>query len=420
MNKLVEYKPTEQILFVPNIDEEDYKIPNVTIPAEAPGSTVITTPDNYDYVSKLAEIRSKMPVEVKESIQTNTPAKVTGTADYEKIVNEYINLNPNDKDDLDILTRLARIESGFNFGAENAKTKAFGAYQIMPFNFAGSTREQLATDPLLQIKTAIGLLRKQRKVFNEKDYKRAAELGYSRADLDTIAWFSGPQGARNFIHKGINASDGNNTISQYLAKINKARQGGSLEEGKSLIEIGRKQYKIKIAETDEEKSVGLSNLKELPKDEGMLFIIKDDEKDEDDLVWFTMEDTKFPLDIVFLDDDFEVTQVSKGEPLSSEPIYGKGDYVLEVNSDSGIRIDDELEFVSEKEVNKKMIVLDSEGKPQMTLDGGERIFSIKNTKVLIKFAKKASVSNKDNDYKALGKRVFKFLDLQDSTPAEYV
>ena len=35
-----------------------------------------------------------------------------------------------------------------------------------------------------------------------------------------------------------------------------------------------------------------------------------------------------------------------------------------------------------------MMVLDVEGNAQMTLDGGERIFSIKNTKILIKFAKK--------------------------------
>ena len=44
---------------------------------------------------------------------------------------------------------------------------------------------------------------------------------------------------------------------------------------------------------------------------------------------------KIPLDIVFIDDNFEVLQVSKGQPLAKEPIYGKGNYVLEVNPDSG-------------------------------------------------------------------------------------
>lgn len=133
-----------------------------------------------------------------------------------------------------------------------------------------------------------------------------------------------------------------------------------------------------------------------------------------------MEDTKIPLDIIFIDDNFEVLQVSKGEPLSEEPIYGKGSYVLEVNSDSKIIVGDELEFKSDKTVNSKMMVLDVDGNAQMTLDGGERIFSIKNTKVLIKFAKKSYATKKDNDYKALGKRVFKFLEVQDSNEPEYV
>jgi len=133
-----------------------------------------------------------------------------------------------------------------------------------------------------------------------------------------------------------------------------------------------------------------------------------------------MQDTKFPLDIIFISEDLEVTQVSKGRPMSSEPIYGAGDYVLELNSRSGVKTGDDLEFMSDKEVNKKMMVLDSEGNPQMMLDGGERIMSINNTKTLIKFAKKASSTNKDNDYKALGKRVFKFLEMQNNATPEYV
>lgn len=133
-----------------------------------------------------------------------------------------------------------------------------------------------------------------------------------------------------------------------------------------------------------------------------------------------MEDTKIPLDIVFIDDNFEVLQVTKGIPLSEEPVYGQGNYVLEVNPDSGIAVGDELEFKTNKKVNTKMLVLDSEGNSQMTLDGGERIFSIKNTKILVKFAKKSTATQKDNDFKALGKRVFKFLEVQDTNEPEYV
>lgn len=56
----------------------------------------------------------------------------------------------------------------------------------------------------------------------------------------------------------------------------------------------------------------------------------------------------------------------------------------------------------------------------MELDGGERIFSRKHTKTLIKFAKKAATTDNDNDYRALGKRMFKFLQVQTDTDPEYV
>ena len=42
------------------------------------------------------------------------------------------------------------------------------------------------------------------------------------------------------------------------------------------------------------------------------------------------------------------------------------------------------------------------------------------TKTLIKFAKRAYSTNNDNDYKALGKRVFKFIQVQDSNEPEFV
>jgi len=57
-----------------------------------------------------------------------------------------------------------------------------------------------------------------------------------------------------------------------------------------------------------------------------------------------------------------------------------------------------------------MLVIGSDGKPQMQIVGGERIFSRRSTKVLIKKAKKADKSKEDKDYKALGKYAFKELD----------
>lgn len=183
------------------------------------------------------------------------------------------------------------------------------------------------------------------------------------------------------------------------------------------IKIGSKPYEVKIAQTDEEKEKGLQGVNELPENEGMLFIF-----DEAEDVSFWMKDTSIPLDIVFIDDELNVISVYQGIPESEEFITEKNvTFVLEVNQNSGINVGDELEFSPDKEVSKdKMLVLDSEGNPQMELEGGERIFSRANTKTLIKFAKKAYSTQSDNDFKALGKRVFKFLDIQDNNEPEYV
>ena len=126
-----------------------------------------------------------------------------------------------------------------------------------------------------------------------------------------------------------------------------------------------------------------------------------------------MKDTLIPLDIIFIDEDLNVISVDKGEPETEDAhVQDNVAFVLEVNQGSEIKTGDELEFSPSKNVDKsKMLVLDS---------GGEVIFSRPNIKILIKFAKKAASSDNDNDYKNLGKRVFKFLQVQEETEPEYV
>jgi hypothetical protein len=67
-----------------------------------------------------------------------------------------------------------------------------------------------------------------------------------------------------------------------------------------------------------------------------------------------------------------------------------------------------------------MYILGSDGNPQATLEGGERIFSRKNTVTLIKMAKRAYKSKSAADFKALGKKAFRYLEVQDSNTPEYV
>ena len=184
-----------------------------------------------------------------------------------------------------------------------------------------------------------------------------------------------------------------------------------------LIEIGNKKYKVQEARTEEEKEKGLQGVTELPEDEGMLFYF---DPPEDISMW--MKDTLIPLDIVFINDDEEVVYVGEGIPNTETQMTVQNvAYVLEVNSGSGIQEGDELDFEEEDEDDAPVMkVLAQDGSTQMDLWGGERIFSRKNTVVLIRKAKKANMSKDDKDYKALGRYMFKCIKGQDERPPEYV
>lgn len=181
------------------------------------------------------------------------------------------------------------------------------------------------------------------------------------------------------------------------------------------IKIGGQEYDIFIAKSEEQKRQGLQNFKSLPKDEGMLFVINESNPVE---TFFHMHNVPFPLDMIFMDDEFKVLDVKRGNP-EDDKIEGKASYVLEVNADSGIKIGDEADLDDDDE-EYVMKVLSPDGNVQMHLEGGERIVSRKETKVLIKKALKADASKEDKDYKALGKYIFKVLKGQDNREPEYV
>lgn len=182
------------------------------------------------------------------------------------------------------------------------------------------------------------------------------------------------------------------------------------------ITINNKEYKVKEAKTKEEKEKGLKGVKELDKNEGMLFYFDPPEE----VCSFWMKDTPLPLDIVFINEDQEVISVKQGNPYSERAIVEHDvAYVLEVNQNSGIREGDELEF-DEDDEGPVMKVLAPDGSVQMELWGGERIVSRRETKILIKKAKKAELSQEDKDFKALGKYMFKVIQKQDNRDPEYV
>ena len=185
-----------------------------------------------------------------------------------------------------------------------------------------------------------------------------------------------------------------------------------------VIKIGSKEYRVREAKTDEEKIKGLQGVEKLPKDEGMLFYF---DPNEEVSMW--MKDTKIPLDIIFINEEQEVTKVHQGKPEDETLITSpETAYVLEVNQGSGIKVGDELDI--DDNSDPVMKVLAPDGSTQMELWGGERIVSRRETRILIKKAKAAENAKGtpqfENKCRSLGKYIFKVIKGQDTRPAEYV
>ena len=188
------------------------------------------------------------------------------------------------------------------------------------------------------------------------------------------------------------------------------------------LEINNKEYNVLVARTEEEKECGLQNVIELDSDEGMLFIYGQPQTLE-----FWMHDTEIPLDIIFIDEDWEVKSVQQGKPFD-DTILSCDDvqYVLELNQGSGVKEGDEID-VEDDDLNpgrelqsKHMEIYGPDGKVQAQIVGGERIFSIKNVSTLVKMARRAQTTKKESDYKRLGKKIFEYLRIQDNNDPEYV
>lgn len=188
------------------------------------------------------------------------------------------------------------------------------------------------------------------------------------------------------------------------------------------LEINDKKYNVIVLRTEVEKEKGLQDVVEMDESEGALFIY-----DTPQTLEFWMKDTEIPLDIIFIDSDWEVKKIAKGNPFDETILSCDNvQYVLELNQNSGVQVGDEVDIEDDElspgnSLNlNKMYVYGSDGNVQAEIVGGERIFSIKNTKTLIRMAKRAYTTKKESDYKRLGKKIFEYLHTQDTNDVEYV
>ena len=87
---------------------------------------------------------------------------------------------------------------------------------------------------------------------------------------------------------------------------------------------------IEIAETAYETETGLMYRKSMERNQGMLFVFPDER-----LHAFYMKNTEFPLDLIFIKQDFTIASIQENaQPFDESPLPSKVpiQYVLEINA----------------------------------------------------------------------------------------
>ena len=91
--------------------------------------------------------------------------------------------------------------------------------------------------------------------------------------------------------------------------------------------IRGKRYTLVVADTPTKRKIGLSKVKKLPRNHGMLFVYNTPVDHP-----FTMKNTSIPLDIIFLDKNFNILDHFKASPFQKRNIVPtqKYSYVIEI------------------------------------------------------------------------------------------
>jgi uncharacterized membrane protein (UPF0127 family) len=108
----------------------------------------------------------------------------------------------------------------------------------------------------------------------------------------------------------------------------------------STITFDNQTYNVELAKTQAQQQQGLSGRNSLPQDQGMLFVFK-----TPDRYAFWMKGMKFPLDIIFINNNKIVTiyrnvPVPKDPKATNLPVYlptQPANYALEINAGQALK-----------------------------------------------------------------------------------
>jgi uncharacterized membrane protein (UPF0127 family) len=107
----------------------------------------------------------------------------------------------------------------------------------------------------------------------------------------------------------------------------------------------RVEVPVEVADTDEERQMGLMGRTALAEDAGMLFVF-----DAEQQLSFWMKDTLIPLSIAYIDSESRIVDIQDMQPLDETPHLSAApaQYALEVNQGffgaRGIQVGDTVEL----------------------------------------------------------------------------
>lgn len=228
---------------------------------------------------------------------------------------------------------------------------------------------------------------------------------------------------------------------------------------KGTVKIGDNSFDVDIAIKEEEKYKGLSGTDKLEKGKGMLFLFSKPQE-----VFFVMRDMNYPLDIIFIDDEGVVSNIVTAEKDSKEDIESNGKIkaVLELNKgeSENFKVNDIAILLCDNKVSKKVVVKSFHKGGELTSDpgnalkigdivydditaaegielnddgyyvlnddkeaiykirGGERVFSIDDTKDITDLS--VSYQKGDVDSSELGKLMVAVINRQDNQTSQFV
>lgn len=116
----------------------------------------------------------------------------------------------------------------------------------------------------------------------------------------------------------------------------------------NTVKIGDDLFYVEVADTRKEREFGLMFRESLGNNNGMLFVFNDEIPRT-----FWMKNTKIPLDIIFIERNGKIVNITTAEPCKEDPCmkYNSGfpaQYVLEINANEsnkrGISIGDKVDI----------------------------------------------------------------------------